>query len=141
MIASLADNKACFFARRPWNRVGNGDFPGAKNVKNGKLAPGLQHSPHFTENAGFVGNVHTNVNHIGAVEGFGGKLGVQRTGLDKFHQVVQLCSARQALRYLDKLLRSEEHTSELQSPCNLVCRLLLEKKKNTDWLSADLFNV
>src|SRR5256885_8380209 len=27
------------------------------------------------------------------------------------------------------MLRSEEHTSELQSPCNLVCRLLLEKKK------------
>src|SRR2546426_4606276 len=29
--------------------------------------------------------------------------------------------------------RSEEHTSELQSPCNLVCRLLLEKKKKTCW--------
>src|ERR687898_3021247 len=29
-----------------------------------------------------------------------------------------------------ELARSEEHTSELQSPCNLVCRLLLEKKKN-----------
>src|SRR2546426_8555756 len=30
----------------------------------------------------------------------------------------------------DRLIdRSEEHTSELQSPCNLVCRLLLEKKK------------
>src|SRR5256885_5789928 len=28
--------------------------------------------------------------------------------------------------------RSEEHTSELQSPCNLVCRLLLEKKKSKD---------
>src|SRR5256885_12023849 len=28
-----------------------------------------------------------------------------------------------------KRRRSEEHTSELQSPCNLVCRLLLEKKK------------
>src|SRR5256885_3742655 len=28
--------------------------------------------------------------------------------------------------------RSEEHTSELQSPCNLVCRLLLEKKKKRD---------
>src|SRR5205807_10200475 len=27
-------------------------------------------------------------------------------------------------------VRSEEHTSELQSPCNLVCRLLLEKKNN-----------
>src|SRR2546426_4888249 len=30
---------------------------------------------------------------------------------------------------LGRVLRSEEHTSELQSPCNLVCRLLLEKKK------------
>src|SRR2546426_6155856 len=34
---------------------------------------------------------------------------------------------RQTLRQTDS--RSEEHTSELQSPCNLVCRLLLEKKK------------
>src|SRR5256885_11859559 len=31
----------------------------------------------------------------------------------------------------EKLGRSEEHTSELQSPCNLVCRLLLEKTKNS----------
>src|SRR2546426_5198983 len=30
-----------------------------------------------------------------------------------------------------EVARSEEHTSELQSPCNLVCRLLLEKKKTT----------
>src|SRR5256885_9925942 len=29
--------------------------------------------------------------------------------------------------------RSEEHTSELQSPCNLVCRLLLDKKKHNNW--------
>src|SRR5688500_19460094 len=33
--------------------------------------------------------------------------------------------------YLSGETRSEEHTSELQSPCNLICRLLLEKKKNT----------
>src|SRR5688500_19262298 len=33
----------------------------------------------------------------------------------------------------DGNLRSEEHTSELQSPCNLVCRLLLEKKKKTSY--------
>src|ERR1039457_6068928 len=33
--------------------------------------------------------------------------------------------------------RSEEHTSELQSPCNLVCRLLLEKKHQT-FLSVEL---
>src|SRR5256885_3897327 len=32
-------------------------------------------------------------------------------------------------------IRSEEHTSELQSPCNLVCRLLLEKKKNRQYCS------
>src|SRR2546426_3849464 len=31
--------------------------------------------------------------------------------------------------------RSEEHTSELQSPCNLVCRLLLEKKKRAEGLT------
>src|SRR3989454_9352836 len=35
---------------------------------------------------------------------------------------------RAGYRY-DSSIRSEEHTSELQSPCNLVCRLLLEKKK------------
>src|SRR5256885_5422981 len=40
--------------------------------------------------------------------------------------------------------RSEEHTSELQSPCNLVCRLLLEKKKrkrsaHAMWLHARPF--
>src|SRR5256885_8371102 len=34
--------------------------------------------------------------------------------------------------------RSEEHTSELQSPCNLVCRLLLEKKKNNLTTSSPL---
>src|SRR5256885_12790649 len=40
--------------------------------------------------------------------------------------------ARPSSRTTSKLLRyrSEEHSSELQSPCNLVCRLLLEKKKN-----------
>src|SRR5688500_19222660 len=34
-----------------------------------------------------------------------------------------------SLDFSSRRLRSEEHTSELQSPCNLVCRLLLEKKK------------
>src|SRR5256885_10659329 len=37
-----------------------------------------------------------------------------------------------------QVIRSEEHTSELQSPCNLVCRLLLEKKKNNKILSCSL---
>src|SRR2546426_4045279 len=37
-----------------------------------------------------------------------------------------------------RCVRSEEHTSELQSPCNLVCRLLLEKKKKAETGHADL---
>src|ERR1022692_2803682 len=35
--------------------------------------------------------------------------------------------------------RSEEHTSELQSPCNLVCRLLLEKKKKKRTIDVVVF--
>src|SRR2546426_5513864 len=35
--------------------------------------------------------------------------------------------------FLFGFIRSEEHTSELQSPCNLVCRLLLEKKKKASY--------
>src|SRR5256885_2217303 len=41
-------------------------------------------------------------------------------------------SARRSRPACSRATRSEEHTSELQSPCNLVCRLLLEKKKNID---------
>src|SRR5256885_3686460 len=36
-------------------------------------------------------------------------------------------------------IRSEEHTSELQSPCNLVCRLLLEKKKTTKCMNIHIY--
>src|SRR3989454_5332858 len=43
-----------------------------------------------------------------------------RTGGDELDQAI--------VQFMRKN-RSEEHTSELQSPCNLVCRLLLEKKK------------
>src|ERR1022692_1105840 len=44
---------------------------------------------------------------------------------EPFCSTTRLGSCRRSRR----LPRSEEHTSELQSPCNLVCRLLLEKKK------------
>src|SRR2546426_12619103 len=45
----------------------------------------------------------------------------------------ELTNCNAHLRQVAEAVRSEEHTSELQSPCNLVCRLLLEKKKkNTD---------
>src|SRR5947208_5125212 len=44
-------------------------------------------------------------------------------------------------RLIDKLARSEEHTSELQSPDHLVCRLLLEKKKKIEQESGVESNV
>src|SRR2546430_8425583 len=40
----------------------------------------------------------------------------------------------------DRINRSEEHTSELQSQSNLVCRLLLEKKKKTQSLTSIISN-
>src|SRR5688500_20067003 len=47
--------------------------------------------------------------------------------LDLIAELLILDGFRKDVRI--ELGRSEEHTSELQSPCNLVCRLLLEKKK------------
>src|SRR5256885_6061221 len=41
-------------------------------------------------------------------------------------------AVQRRLQLADVAGRSEEHTSELQSPCNLVCRLLLEKKNRAD---------
>src|SRR5256885_4431244 len=55
------------------------------------------------------------------------------TTLFRSVQQLQHMEAELALHRATDLVfleRSEEHTSELQSPCNLVCRLLLEKKKS-----------
>src|SRR5690554_7238162 len=49
-----------------------------------------------------------------------------------FHGVNTETYVRKGNKYFDEALRSEEHTSELQSRPHLVCRLLLEKKKNTE---------
>src|SRR5256885_8735797 len=58
--------------------------------------------------------------------GAGGKLAaVARSGRERHQQRKEPAGPR-----------SEEHTSELQSPCNLVCRLLLEKKKTVGLLAA-----
>src|SRR5438876_5119194 len=47
------------------------------------------------------------------------------------HQISTLALLDVYGRVARVIVRSEEHTSELQSPVHLVCRLLLEKKKNT----------
>src|SRR2546426_5326459 len=51
-----------------------------------------------------------------------GRVGFWRTLFEDGVRTVAIAAGQGAVR-------SEEHTSELQSPCNLVCRLLLEKKK------------
>src|SRR5438552_12911750 len=43
-------------------------------------------------------------------------------------------------RICQEMSRSEEHTSELQSPDHLVCRLLLEKKKNKETIKVRIIN-
>src|SRR5258708_27250077 len=53
--------------------------------------------------------------------------GVQTVPIDR--KSTRLNSSHQIISYAVFCLRSEEHTSELQSPDHLVCRLLLEKKK------------
>src|SRR5256885_7776654 len=51
-------------------------------------------------------------------------------GVDRSTALIQAGKTRlRPILMTTMALRSEEHTSELQSPCNLVCRLLLEKKK------------
>src|SRR2546426_12844816 len=49
---------------------------------------------------------------------------------DSRRRAHRLSNTGSDLTYAQSYPQSEEHTSELQSPCNLVCRLLLEKKKN-----------
>src|SRR3989454_2525960 len=62
------------------------------------------------------------------------KLSLYGTTEPRYARTSSGCS-RMASEMAQKMIpcrarRSEEHTSELQSPCNLVCRLLLEKKNN-----------
>src|SRR6266487_2229394 len=75
---------------------------------------------------------------VKAVQAAGGDAFAIQGDLTKVSAVVRLFDEA-AKRYgridiavntVGKVLRSEEHTSELQSPVHLVCRLLLEKKKN-----------
>src|ERR1022692_5206044 len=76
------------------------------------------------------------------LEGGGSKLPQERLPIRKIKEVLRLQSLGLSQRQIAASCavgqatvsdyRSEEHTSELQSPCNLVCRLLLEKKNKTN---------
>src|SRR2546426_927484 len=51
--------------------------------------------------------------------------------MPSWHSLLEDVKVRGSVIDVVRRERSEEHTSELQSPCNLVCRLLLEKKKSS----------
>src|SRR2546426_4956363 len=76
------------------------------------------------------------VAHAADVGGFGRRsVSWHRAGVQDSHATMTwgngatVPSLRVYVVSVSSVKRSEEHTSELQSPCNLVCRLLLEKKK------------
>src|SRR5256885_10502854 len=80
------------------------------------------HERHTQRSSWFLGLAQCEVrNRCLTAAHFAGDLALTDTLRCKLGEVVFPLHAR----------RSEEHTSELQSPCNLVCRLLLEKKKPT----------
>src|ERR1022692_2472698 len=74
------------------------------------------------------------------IESRGGKLGYRVSGGLRDQALVDppplTATADSMFKDLEDILRSEEHTSELQLPCNFVCRLLLEKKNESNWVSS-----
>src|SRR2546430_12438464 len=67
----------------------------------------------------------------GKVQSVKGYLGAFEVAWQQDNAIdLEVCTRCNACRPPDRSRRSEEHTSELQSQSNLVCRLLLEKKKN-----------
>src|SRR5205807_8245967 len=67
---------------------------------------------------------------IGDIFGkLGGRSKTRRLTVESSHDILIAEESDKLLDNDQLVQRSEEHTSELQSPCNLVCRLLLEKKK------------
>src|SRR5256885_2831961 len=74
---------------------------------------------------------HVIIKQVGAARGSVAAAGATQwlplmVGERRAREILFLCEEIPATKALE--WRSEEHTSELQSPCNLVCRLLLEKK-------------
>src|SRR5256885_6228664 len=90
-------------------------------------SPLFPYTPLFRSAPGGLGAFRTSAN--GGALRRRGSLAV--TGCGFARRQPSAGSQRRQNRQRRAAERSEEHTSELQSPCNLVCRLLLEKKKQT----------
>src|SRR2546426_4004043 len=102
----------------------------------------ITHYPADQKRSASLMVLHALQDHFGwisreAIEWTAQKLGLQPINLYELVTFYPMFRQEPTGRYVLKVCRtlscalgrSEEHTSELQSPCNLVCRLLLEKKK------------
>src|SRR2546430_10359464 len=75
---------------------------------------------------------------VDALSGRAARTGERQPGITPLHETRSQCGLNVTYRLSNRGLtevRSEEHTSELQSQSNLVCRLLLEKKKSNELLT------
>src|SRR5256885_567671 len=91
------------------------------------MARQIHHAVHGGGQFGIVGGDDQRATARQLQQGIGDLGGRGRVQVGRgFIDQQQACIARQGQA---RQGQSEEHTSELQSPCNLVCRLLLEKKK------------
>src|SRR5688500_842438 len=98
----------------------------AKSLRGGTLL--------MTPLKGANGQIYAMAQGNVAVAGAGASSGGSKTQINQLN-AGRIPGGGTVERAVETALRSEEHTSELQSPCNLVCRLLLEKK-NIDWERA-----
>src|SRR2546426_2266154 len=99
----------------------------AKNTQ-----PKAEPYPSVTELANAAAHEINNPLHVitGNLELMARRLGPDDPNRDSIQRTLEACQRiSEMVQHMGKITRSEEHTSELQSPCNLVCRLLLEKKK------------
>src|SRR5205807_2989317 len=89
-----------------------------------------QHLPSFpTRRSSDLNSVATRNARLAAVHAFARFVATRAPEhVEACQRLLAVPTKRGSVRAVD---RSEEHTSELQSPCNLVCRLLLEKKTPT----------
>src|SRR2546427_9017402 len=76
--------------------------------------------------------LHDSLNELGYADRLRGSMGELPDAQSRLSYIARLTgeAAEKVLNRVELAKRSEEHTSELQSQSNLVCRLLLEKKKN-----------
>src|SRR5256885_11923085 len=89
-------------------------FPYTTLFRSHRLHGGMMQERHLVHGLDLLRRAGERSRRVAVLAGFDAGL---------FGQLDELCP--------DAVRRSEEHTSELQSPCNLVCRLLLEKKKHS----------